>query len=99
LDAIIAAWTRTLAAAEAEAALEAADIPASKLFDIADIAADPHLRARGSVLDVADPLLGRTLHFGTAMRFDGEAPEDFLGWPGPALGAHTEYVLGTLLNG
>jgi formyl-CoA transferase len=98
LDAIIAAWTRTLAAAEAEAALEAADIPASKLFDIADIAADPHLRARGSVLDVADPLLGSTLHFGTAMRFDGEAPEDFLGWPGPALGAHTEYVLESLLT-
>ncbi len=98
LDAMIAEWTRTLPAAEAEARLEAADVPASRLFDIADIAADPHLRARGSVLEVADPLLGQTLHFGTAMRFDGAAPADFLGWPGPALGEHTEYVLGTLLT-
>ena len=98
LDAIIAAWTRARPAAEAEALLEAADVPASKLFDIADIAADPHLRARGSVLDVEDRLIGRTLHFGTAMRFDGEAPADFLGWTGPALGEHTEYVLGTLLG-
>ena len=99
LDATIAAWTRARPAADAEALLEAAEVPASKLFDIADIAADPHLRARGSVLDVADPLLGPTLHFGSAMRFDGDSPADFLGWPGPALGEHTEYVLGTLLGG
>ena len=99
LDAAIAAWTRTLPAAEAEARLEAAEVPASKLFDIADIAADPHLRARQAVLDVADPLIGPTLHFGAAIRFDNEAPSDFLSWTGPALGAHTEYVLGTLLGG
>jgi crotonobetainyl-CoA:carnitine CoA-transferase CaiB-like acyl-CoA transferase len=99
LDEMIAAWTRARPAAEAEALLEAADVPASRLFDIADIAADPHLRARRSVMEVADPLLGRTLHFGAAMRFDGEAPEAFLAWPGPALGEHSEYVLGTLLGG
>ena len=98
LDAMIAGWTRTLPASEAEARLEAAEVPASKLFDIADIAADPHLRARQAVLDVADPLIGQTLHFGTAIRFDGEAPADFLAWTGPALGAHTEYVLGALLG-
>ena len=98
LDTLIAAWTRTLPAAEAEARLEEADVPASKLFDIADIAADRHLRARGSVLDVDDRLLGRTLQFGTAIRFDGDAPADFLRWPGPALGEHTDYVLGTLLR-
>ena len=97
LDAIIGDWTRSRTAAQAEAALEAAEVPASKLFDIADIAADPHLRARRSVLEVADPLIGPTLHFGAAMRFDGDAPESVVGWAGPALGAHTEYVLGTLL--
>ena len=99
LDAMIAGWTRTLPASEAEARLEAAEVPASKLFDIADIATDPHLRARQAVLDVADPLIGQTLHFGAAIRFDGEAPGDFLAWTGPALGAHTEYVLGALLDG
>ena len=31
---------------EAEARLEAADVPCSRLFDIADCAADPHFRAR-----------------------------------------------------
>ncbi len=98
LDAAIAVWTRARPALEVEQLVEAADVPASRLFDIADIAADPHLRARQSVLDVADPLIGNTLHFGHAMRFDGDPPDSAVGWTGPALGAHTEYVLGTLLG-
>ncbi len=98
LDGIIADWTRTQTGAAAEAALEAADIPCSRLFDIADAAADPHLIARKSVLPIDDPLIGRTLHFGPAIRFDGEAPEDAIAWTGPAVGAHNEYVFGSLLG-
>jgi len=97
LDAAIAAWTRTLPAKEAEARLEAADVPCSRLYDIADCAGDPHFRARGSVLDVMDPLIGRTLHPGPAIRLDGDRPETVVAWPGPEVGAHTEYVLRTLL--
>ena len=96
LDAIIAAWTRTLPAAEAQDRLEAADVPASRLYDIADIAADPHLRARRSVQSVADPLIGRTLHPGPAIRLDGDPPEHVVAWTGPAPGAHTAYVLDRL---
>ena len=99
LDGIIAGWTRGLPAQQAEAMLEAADVPASRLFDIADAAADPHLRARKSVLPVDDPLIGRTLHFGPAIRLDGDPPEAAIGWTGPALGAHQAHVLGTLLGG
>jgi formyl-CoA transferase len=98
LDRAIAAWTRTLPAREAEAALEAADVPCSRLYDIADCASDPHFRARGSVLEVADPLIGPTLHPGPVIRLDGEAPADVVAWPGPAAGAHTDYVLNTLLG-
>jgi len=97
LDAAIAAWTRTLPAKEAEARLEAADVPCSRLYDIADCAGDPHFRARGSVLDVMDPLIGKTLHPGPAIRLDGDRPETVVAWPGPEVGAHTEYVLRTLL--
>ena len=98
LDGIIAAWTRTQPAAAAEAILEAADVPCSRLYDVADCAADPHFRARKSVLEVADPLIGPTLHFGPAIRMDGQTPESMIAWPGPALGAHTDYVLETLLR-
>jgi len=83
LDTAIAAWTRGLPAKEAEAILETADV---------------HFRERGSVLEVDDPLIGRTLHPGPAIRLDGHAPEAAIGWPGPAVGAHQDYVLHTLLG-
>ena len=93
LDTAIAAWTRTLPAKEAEARLERADIPCSRLYDIADCASDPHFLARGSVQEVIDPLIGRTLHPGPAIRMDGDAPGTVVAWPGPAVGADTDYVL------
>jgi crotonobetainyl-CoA:carnitine CoA-transferase CaiB-like acyl-CoA transferase len=98
LDAAIAAWTRTMTAKDAEAVLEAAEVPCSRLFDIADCAADPHFRARQAVQDVDDPLIGRTLHPGPTIRLDGERPEDVVRWAGPAAGAHTDHVLHTLLG-
>jgi crotonobetainyl-CoA:carnitine CoA-transferase CaiB-like acyl-CoA transferase len=98
LDAAIAAWTRTLPAKDAEAILEAADVPCSRLFDIADCAADPHFRARQAVQQIDDPLIGSTLHPGPTIRLDGERPEDVVRWTGPAAGAHTDYVLHTLLG-
>jgi crotonobetainyl-CoA:carnitine CoA-transferase CaiB-like acyl-CoA transferase len=98
LDAAIASWTRTLAAKDAEAILEEAEVPCSRLFDIADCAADPHFRARHVVQELDDPLIGRTLHPGPAIRLDGERPEDVVRWTGPAVGAHTEHVLHTLLG-
>ena len=98
LDVAIASWTRTLSAKDAETILEAAEVPCSRLFDIADCAADPHFLARRSVQAVDDPLTGRTLHPGPAIRLDGEQPEDVVRWTGPAVGAHTDHVLHTLLG-
>ena len=98
LDEAIAAWTHTLPARAAEAALEEADVPCSRLFDIADCAADPHFRARHAVQEIADPLIGRTLHPGPAIRLDGDAPEGVVAWPGPAVGAHGAYVRKILLG-
>ncbi len=99
LDATIAAWTMTLPAKTAEDLLEAADVPATRLYDIADAAADPHFLARKAVMEVNDPLIGRTLHVGPAIRMDGDPPEAAIGWTGPALGAHQAYVMETLLAG
>lgn len=98
LDKAIAAWTRTLAAKDAEAILEQAEVPCSRLFDIADCAGDPHFRARRAVQDIDDPLIGRTLHPGPTIRMDGERPDDVVRWTGPAVGAHTDHVLHTLLG-
>ena len=98
LDRLIGEWTRAHTAAEAEALLEEAEVPASRLYDIADCAADPHLLARGAIQKVDDPLIGHTLHPGPAIRFDGDPPSSVISWPGPAAGAHNDYVKGELLN-
>ena len=98
LDRLIGEWTRARTAAEAEALLERAEIPASRLYTIADCAADPHLRARFAIQEVDDPLIGRTLHPGPAIRFDGDPPRSVIAWPGPAAGAHNDYVRGELLG-
>ncbi len=98
LDAAIAAWTRALAAKDAEEILDRAEVPCSRLYDIADCAADPHFLARKAVQSIDDPLIGPTLHPGPVIRLDGEAPEDVVRWTGPAAGAHTEFVLRTLLG-
>ena len=78
--------------------LEQADVPCSRLFDIADCAADPHFRARMAVQEIDDPLIGRTLHPGPTIRLDGEPPEDVVRWTGPEIGAHNDLVLHTLLG-
>jgi len=98
LDTAIAAWTRTLPAKDAEDALERAEVPCSRLYDIADCATDPHFLTRKAVLSIDDPLIGATLHPGPVIRMDGEAPEDVVRWTGPAAGADTEFVLHRLLG-
>jgi crotonobetainyl-CoA:carnitine CoA-transferase CaiB-like acyl-CoA transferase len=92
-DSAIAAWTRTQTAKDAEAILEAAEVPCSRLYDIADIAADPHLRARNAVQEIDDPLIGRTLHPGPVIRMDGDPADQVVAWTGPAAGTHTAEVL------
>jgi formyl-CoA transferase len=98
LDAAIAAWTRTLPAAEAEAALEAAEVPCSRLYDIGDCANDPHFQARGLIQRVNDPLLGEVLHPAPPFRLDGVAPGDMIRWTGREAGADNDHVFHELLG-
>jgi formyl-CoA transferase len=98
LDVMIADWTRTRPASEAEAVLEAAEVPCSRLYDMADCAADPHFQARGYVLEVADPLLGKVLHPAAPFRFDGVSPAEMVRWTGPAAGAHNAQIFEGLLK-
>jgi crotonobetainyl-CoA:carnitine CoA-transferase CaiB-like acyl-CoA transferase len=98
LDDAIAAWTRTLPAAEAERILDAAEVPCSRLYDIRDCAEDPHFRARELVMEVQDPLLGQVLHPAAPFRIDGVGPRDMVRWTGPAAGAHNRHVFDELLG-
>ena len=75
-----------------------AEVPCSRLYDIADCATAPHFPARKAVQSLDNPLIGSTPHPGPVIRLNGEAPEDVVRWTGPAVGAHTDFGLHTLLG-
>jgi crotonobetainyl-CoA:carnitine CoA-transferase CaiB-like acyl-CoA transferase len=91
LDRAISDWSMTLDAAEAVAALEAADVPCSLIYTVADIVADPHYIARGMMLDAQLP-------DGTPVKMPGVVPKlsrtpGEVRWLGPSLGEHTGEIL------
>jgi crotonobetainyl-CoA:carnitine CoA-transferase CaiB-like acyl-CoA transferase len=79
---------------EMQRLFETADLTASPVYDAADIARDPHVRARGILVDVPDPALGRVRMTAPTPRLT-ESPAA-IRWPGPALGAHNREVYGAL---
>lgn len=92
VDAAIATWVATVSAAEGDRILNEAGIPATRAFTVKDCAEDPHFRARNMVVEVDDPLIGKTLHPGIVPRFDAAGAVGTIAWPGPAIGAHNEEV-------
>ncbi|CAN7645360.1 CoA transferase [Cupriavidus necator] len=91
LDAAIGEWAAQRSLEAALDALNGARIPAGKIYDIADIASDPHYRARDMILDAQLP-------DGTPVQLPGIVPKlsatpGELPNPAPALGQHTDAVL------
>lgn len=94
LDSAIGEWTRQRNLDEVLQALNEGRIPAGRIYDIADIAADPHYRARDMILD-------EQLADGTPIQVPGIVPK-LSQTPGgvvqaaPELGQHTDEVLDQL---
>nr|WP_253075675.1 CaiB/BaiF CoA-transferase family protein [Bradyrhizobium sp. 2] len=94
LDAAITAWTSQRTMDEILARLDAADVPAGRIYSVADIVDDPHYAAR-------DMILPTELPGDVTVKMPGIAPKlsDTPGavkWPGPTLGQHTDEVLAGL---
>ncbi|MFB6451282.1 CaiB/BaiF CoA transferase family protein [Bradyrhizobium tunisiense] len=94
LDAAIAAWTSERTMDEVLARLDAADVPAGRIYSVADIVEDPHYAAREMILPTELP-------GDVTVKMPGIAPKlsDTPGavrWPGPTLGQHTDEVLAGL---
>jgi len=91
IDAAIGAWAATLPATSVLHRLEQAQVPAGRIYSIADIAADPHYAARGMLSSVS-------LDDGTQVAVPGFVPK-LSRTPGghrrnaPTLGQDTEAVL------
>lgn len=94
LDEAIAAWCGARNLDEVLAVLDKAEVPAGKIYDIADIVNDVHFRARGMIEQAR-------LRDGRELRIPGVVPKlsDTPGttrWLGPGLGEHTATVLATI---
>jgi crotonobetainyl-CoA:carnitine CoA-transferase CaiB-like acyl-CoA transferase len=89
IDRRMAEWIGARPAAEVLAAFEAANAAAAPVMTMADIAADPHYRAREAITDVDGvPMQGLVAHL--------SATPGHIRWPGRPLGADTEEVLAEL---
>lgn len=94
LDETITAWTRSHSIDQVLAVLEQAEVPAGRIYSVADIVADPHYQAREMILDT-------TLPGGAEVKMPGIVPKlsatpGKVNWQGPRLGQHTDAVLAEL---
>ncbi|OCW30511.1 CoA transferase [Pseudomonas aylmerensis] len=94
LDAAITHWTSSLPIDQVLSALEAAEVPAGRIYSVADIVSDPHYQAREMLLDAELP-------GGVSVKMPGIVPKlsetpGGVNWQGPALGQHTDDILGSL---
>jgi len=94
LDQALSAWTAGQDRDALAADLQAAGVPAFASCTSADVAASPHLRARGAITELADHP-GRAV-VGPPWRF--AATPARLDRGTPALGGHVDEVFGGLLG-
>ena len=91
IDAAIGAWTATLSVAQVLKLLDAASVPAGRIYTVADIATDPHYQAR-------DMILQTVMADGSALALPGIVPK-LSRTPGshrrnaPEIGQDTDAVL------
>lgn len=93
---IVAAWVADRAADDVVRVLSAAGIPSSAVNSVADVMADEHCVARGSVVTVPDAELGDVPMVAPLPRMS--ATPGGVRWAGGPLGAHTGEVLGGILG-
>jgi crotonobetainyl-CoA:carnitine CoA-transferase CaiB-like acyl-CoA transferase len=58
INGLVAAWTSGLSAAEITARCVEHDVPVGTAYTAADIFADPHMTARGDLVEIDDPVIG-----------------------------------------
>jgi crotonobetainyl-CoA:carnitine CoA-transferase CaiB-like acyl-CoA transferase len=99
LDALIAAWTCARSTDDVLSAMDAAGVPAGRIYTAADIARDPHYAAREMRIEVPEPNLD-----GELVPMQGVVPKlsatpGRITRGGPRLGEHNKEVWGALIGG
>ncbi len=86
-------WTMTRTKFEAMAEFNKHDIPCGPILSMEELAAEPSLRATGTVVEVDHPKRGRYLSVGNPIKLS-DSPSEVK--RSPLLGEHTREVLGEL---
>jgi len=96
LQPIVENWLAGLTRDEAVDNLNTRGVPCGPVYDAEDVANDPHVKARGMIMDIEDPGVG-TFGFARSaphMSTNPELPAN----PAPNLGQHTRPILQDLLG-
>ena len=96
VDEAIARFCRERSREELEALGRSHDIAISRIYDIAEIARDPHYRAREMFVEWVDPVAGRVKGAGVAPKFSGTPGGVWRG--APWLGQDNRAILEQLLG-
>jgi crotonobetainyl-CoA:carnitine CoA-transferase CaiB-like acyl-CoA transferase len=96
IDAIVAQWTRSLDAQQAQALLQARGVPAHEVQNSAELYRDPQMQHRGHFVPLEHPTLGTFTVEGPRAQLSRTPGE--VRRPAPTLGQHNNYVLQTLLG-
>jgi crotonobetainyl-CoA:carnitine CoA-transferase CaiB-like acyl-CoA transferase len=96
IDEIVAAWTRTRDAREAERTLVQHGVPASAVVDPYSFPDEVQFRHRGHVVTGQEPS-GDPIPFESTHTILSRTPAQTR-WAGPSIGQHTDVVLGSILG-
>jgi len=91
--AAVEAWTMTKTKFEAMAELNQHEIPCGPILSMEELAAEPSLRATGTIVEVDHPTRGRYLSVGNPIKLS-DSPTEVT--RSPLLGEHTRQVLAEL---
>ena len=87
---------KTKTTAEWERIFEEAGVPYSPINNIEQICEDPHIRHRGMLAEIDQPVVGKMRIVGSPIRLS-ETPGEVYA-PAPLLGEHSEEVLREVLG-
>jgi crotonobetainyl-CoA:carnitine CoA-transferase CaiB-like acyl-CoA transferase len=97
LNQVIGDWIRSKTREEVIAECEKAGVTIGPVYNMEEIFKDPHVKERGTLCAVPEPVTGKTLLFpGNPIRMPPISPE--VRFPGLPMGAAIEFILEDLLG-
>jgi crotonobetainyl-CoA:carnitine CoA-transferase CaiB-like acyl-CoA transferase len=96
INAILRDWVKEHSLSEVLNIMEEYEVPAGPIFSIEDIFSDPHYSARGNIIEVEDPEIGKVKMQGISPHFSHTPGK--VRWSGPPMGYHNQEIFCDLLN-